>query len=122
VEKDVQSICTSGIADSVIFDKVIKLTLRLNSKLPCYCFTSKPSKKTFSPFIEVSVKDGTFAIRKITAIYYKKMSEFHQTGCLVLGRSNHIPAHHYHLPQSFTAPSVSEKAHIGDLCVFQVWS
>ena len=52
--------------------------------------------------------------------YYKKMSKFHQTGCFVLGRSNHIPAHHYHLPQCHLQPlQYLKKAHTGDLCVFK---
>jgi len=69
VEKDLQSIHTLGIADPVISDKLVRLNkrltpLRLNSKIPCYCFTDNSSTinktegkvgKIFSPFIEVRI-------------------------------------------------------------------
>ena len=129
VEKDLQSICTSGIADSVISDKLVKLSkclapVRLNSELPCYCFTdnSKPNKKTFSPFIEVSVKDKTFSIRKTTAIWLLQENERVSSDRLfrVREKQPYSSSSLTTTPVSFTAPSVSEKAHIGDLCVFKV--
>ena len=78
VEEDLQAIRSLGIADPVISDKLGKLSkhlapLRLNSKIPCYCFTDNSSVisntegklgKKFSPFVEVSVNDHTFSIRK----------------------------------------------------------
>jgi len=55
--------------------------------------------------------------------YYKKMSEFHQTGREKLPYSSSslpsAPVSFTAPSVSFTAPSVSEKAHIGDWCVFK---
>ena len=95
MEKDVQSISTS---DSVISDQLTNVLLQYSSTLSFLAIVLQiivsQTRKLF-PFIEVSVKDGTFFLLEKQQPYgcYKKMSKFHQTGCFVLGRSNHIPAH-----------------------------
>ena len=69
VEKDLRSICTLGIAESQVSDKPGKFSkclapVRLNSKLPSYCFTDNfntsiatSKEKAFSPFVEVTAND-----------------------------------------------------------------
>jgi len=135
VEKDLQSIHTLGIADPVISDKLVRLNkcltpLHLNSKIPCYCFMDNSSTitktegkvgKIFSPFIEVSVNNRTFSIRKTTAIWLLQENECVSSDCLFCVRDKQpYPGSSLTLaPVSFTDPLVSNIVHIGDLCVFK---
>jgi len=134
VEKDLQSISTSGIAESKISNKLGKFSkclapVRLNSKLPSYCFTDnlsstavKSKEKAFLPFVEVTANDQTLSIRKTTAIWLLQENERVSSDRLfrVREKQPYSDLTTATTVASFTVPTVSNTVHIGDLCLFKL--
>lgn len=92
VEKDLQLISKKGIAESKISKRLGKFKkslapIKLNSAMPCYAFTNsdrnaKEVGNFFSPYVEVSLNDCTFSIRKTTAIWLLQESKRVSSDCL----------------------------------------
>ena len=138
VEKDLKSISqeVKGAVSDIIDSKVSKRieTLRkslppvkLNSGMPCYAFTNistiaeENSKKTFSPYVDVTHNDRTFSIRKTTAVWLLQESERVSTDRLFRVREKQPFESTLQALTTVSSPNpvISATIAVGNLCVFK---
>ena len=95
--------------------------------MPCYAFTSsdrnaeETHRKKFSPFVEVSLNDHTFSIRKTTAIWLLQENERVSSDRLfsVRDKQPFTSTSHPVMSISCANPVISATLTVGDLCLFK---
>ena len=129
VEKDIQSIRKEGMAKSRVSEKLGKFKkslapIKLNSGMPSYAFTDSDMNagKKFSPYVEVSLNDRTFSIRKITAIWLLQENERVSSDRLFRVREKQpfSSTSQSLIPISCANPVMLATLTVGDLCLFKL--